>query len=193
MFISGASRAKTAEPHPKLDDAVYTAAKEIEEAGGNALPILGDNPRRHLGDRGVQGSHPSTNTLCDVAPSPRLLPTSTRMAPQRCSSYKRATAADTLGSRVHPGDGHQPRRRHPRAYERQQHSRRVPRRRLTFHSRLPHPSFVRAFVSEAVGPPKCPGAVHVCGAGRTVIRYVEGCPIVSSPCLASSIRSFRRR
>jgi hypothetical protein len=31
MFISGASRAETAEPHPKLDDAVYTAAKEIEE------------------------------------------------------------------------------------------------------------------------------------------------------------------
>ena len=62
MFISGASRgiglaiakraaadganialiAKTAEPHPKLDGTVYTAAKEIEEAGGQALPIVGD-------------------------------------------------------------------------------------------------------------------------------------------------------
>jgi len=62
MFISGASRgiglaiakraaadganvaliAKTAEPHPKLPGTVYTAAKEIEEAGGNALPIVGD-------------------------------------------------------------------------------------------------------------------------------------------------------
>src|ERR1044072_5941753 len=62
MFISGASRgiglaiakkaaadganialiAKTAEPHPKLDGTVYTAAKEIEEAGGHALPIVGD-------------------------------------------------------------------------------------------------------------------------------------------------------
>jgi citronellol/citronellal dehydrogenase len=62
MFISGASRgvglaiakrvagdganvaliAKTAEPHPKLEGTVYTAAREIEEAGGQALPIVGD-------------------------------------------------------------------------------------------------------------------------------------------------------
>src|ERR1700761_7320776 len=62
MFISGASRgiglsiakrvaadganialvAKTAEPHPKLEGTIFTAAKEIEEAGGQALPILGD-------------------------------------------------------------------------------------------------------------------------------------------------------
>ena len=62
MFISGASRgigleiakkaaadganialvAKTAEPHPKLEGTIYTAAKEIEEAGGQALPIIGD-------------------------------------------------------------------------------------------------------------------------------------------------------
>jgi citronellol/citronellal dehydrogenase len=62
MFISGASRgiglaiakkvaadganialmAKTAEPHPKLDGTIYTAAKEIEEVGGQALPIVGD-------------------------------------------------------------------------------------------------------------------------------------------------------
>src|ERR1700749_425485 len=60
MFISGASRgiglasakrvaadganialvAKTAEPHPKLEGTIFTAAKEIEEAGGQALPIL---------------------------------------------------------------------------------------------------------------------------------------------------------
>src|SRR4051795_4561238 len=62
MFISGASRgiglaialraardganvaliAKTAEPHPKLEGTVYTAAGEIEAAGGQALPIVGD-------------------------------------------------------------------------------------------------------------------------------------------------------
>ena len=62
MFISGASRgiglaiatkaaadganialvAKTAEPHPKLEGTIYTAAKHIEEAGGQALPIVGD-------------------------------------------------------------------------------------------------------------------------------------------------------
>src|SRR3954453_3427635 len=62
LFISGASRgiglaialraardganvaliAKTAEPHPKLAGTVFTAAAEIEEAGGTALPIVGD-------------------------------------------------------------------------------------------------------------------------------------------------------
>ena len=62
MFISGASRgiglaialraardganvaliAKTAEPHPKLEGTVHTAAAAIEEAGGHALPIVGD-------------------------------------------------------------------------------------------------------------------------------------------------------
>jgi citronellol/citronellal dehydrogenase len=62
LFISGASRgiglaialraardganvaliAKTGEPHPKLPGTVYTAAEEIEAAGGQALPIVGD-------------------------------------------------------------------------------------------------------------------------------------------------------
>jgi citronellol/citronellal dehydrogenase len=62
LFISGASRgiglaialraardganvaliAKTAEPHPKLEGTVYTAAEAIEAAGGQALPIVGD-------------------------------------------------------------------------------------------------------------------------------------------------------
>jgi citronellol/citronellal dehydrogenase len=62
LFISGASRgiglaialraardganvaliAKTAEPHPKLEGTVYTAAEEIEAAGGQALAIVGD-------------------------------------------------------------------------------------------------------------------------------------------------------
>src|SRR5207244_653507 len=62
LFISGASRgiglaiatraardganvaliAKTGEPHPKLEGTVYTAAEEIEAAGGQALPIVGD-------------------------------------------------------------------------------------------------------------------------------------------------------
>ena len=34
--------AKTAEPHPKLPGTIYTAAEEIEAAGGEALPIIGD-------------------------------------------------------------------------------------------------------------------------------------------------------
>jgi len=62
LFITGASRgiglaiglraardganvaiaAKTAEPHPKLEGTVYTAAEEIEKAGGKALPLVCD-------------------------------------------------------------------------------------------------------------------------------------------------------
>jgi citronellol/citronellal dehydrogenase len=62
LFITGASRgiglaialraardganiviaAKTAEPHPKLPGTIYTAAKEIEAAGGQALPLVVD-------------------------------------------------------------------------------------------------------------------------------------------------------
>src|SRR4051795_10704335 len=62
MFMSGGSRgiglaialraardgakvaliAKTAEPHPKLEGTIYTAAEEIEAAGGQALPVVGD-------------------------------------------------------------------------------------------------------------------------------------------------------
>jgi citronellol/citronellal dehydrogenase len=34
--------AKTAEPHPKLPGTIYTAAEQIEAAGGEALPIVGD-------------------------------------------------------------------------------------------------------------------------------------------------------
>ena len=32
--------AKTAEPHPKLPGTIYTAAEEIIEAGGDALPVI---------------------------------------------------------------------------------------------------------------------------------------------------------
>lgn len=62
LFITGASRgigkaialkaakdganiviaAKTAEPHPKLPGTIYTAAKEIEAAGGHCLPCIVD-------------------------------------------------------------------------------------------------------------------------------------------------------
>jgi citronellol/citronellal dehydrogenase len=62
LFITGASRgiglaialraardganiaiaAKTAQPHPKLSGTIYTAAAEIERAGGQALPLVVD-------------------------------------------------------------------------------------------------------------------------------------------------------
>ncbi len=34
--------AKTAEPHPRLEGTIYTAAEQIQQAGGQALPIVGD-------------------------------------------------------------------------------------------------------------------------------------------------------
>ncbi len=34
--------AKTAEPHPRLPGTVFSAAEEIEAAGGHALPVVGD-------------------------------------------------------------------------------------------------------------------------------------------------------
>ena len=62
LFVSGASRgiglaiakraaqdganiilaAKTADPHPKLPVTIYTAAEEIEQAGGKAFPVICD-------------------------------------------------------------------------------------------------------------------------------------------------------
>src|SRR3954464_9275338 len=62
LFITGASRgiglaiglraardganvaiiAKTSEPNPKLPGTIFTAAKEIEAAGGKALPVMTD-------------------------------------------------------------------------------------------------------------------------------------------------------
>ena len=62
IFITGASRgigreialrcaqegakiiiaAKTAEPHPKLEGTIYTVAKEVEQIGGKALPLVVD-------------------------------------------------------------------------------------------------------------------------------------------------------
>ncbi len=73
LFITGASRgigkaiairaaqdganvvvaAKTAEPHPKLEGTIYTAAKEIEEAGGQALACVVDIRNEELVQRAV--------------------------------------------------------------------------------------------------------------------------------------------
>ena len=45
--------AKTAEPHPKLEGTIYTAAEEIEAAGGEALPIVGDIRDAHAVESAV--------------------------------------------------------------------------------------------------------------------------------------------
>lgn len=73
VFISGASRgigkaiglrlaqeganiiiaAKTAEPHPKLPGTIFTAAEEMEAAGGKALPVVMDIRKEELVDAAV--------------------------------------------------------------------------------------------------------------------------------------------
>ena len=73
LFITGASRgigkaialraaadganvaiaAKTAEPHPKLPGTVYSAAEEVEAAGGRALPLVVDIRDEEQVRRGV--------------------------------------------------------------------------------------------------------------------------------------------
>ena len=40
--VNIAIAAKTAEPHPKLEGTIYTAAKEIEAAGVKVLPLQAD-------------------------------------------------------------------------------------------------------------------------------------------------------
>src|SRR5438105_8437765 len=74
LFVTGASRgiglaialraaadganvaiaAKTAEPHPKLPGTIYSAAEEIEAAGGKALPLQVDIRDEEQVQRAVQ-------------------------------------------------------------------------------------------------------------------------------------------
>ena len=89
LFITGASRgiglaiglraardganvaiaAKTAEPHPKLPGTIYTAAEEIERAGGKALPLIVDvrdeaTVRRRSSDGGAVRRHRHRRQQC---------------------------------------------------------------------------------------------------------------------------------
>ena len=48
--------AKTAEPHPKLDGTIYTAAEEIEKAGGHALPLIVDVRNDDAVKAGIEGT-----------------------------------------------------------------------------------------------------------------------------------------
>lgn len=102
LFISGASRGiglaialraardganivvtgKTAAPHPKLPGTVYTAAAEIEAAGGNALPLIVDirfeqqvydaveHAKRHFGSIDVLVNNASAISLTGTLETP---------------------------------------------------------------------------------------------------------------------------
>ena len=87
-FISGASRgigkaialrlaqeganivvaAKTAEPHPKLEGTIYSAAEEIEAAGGQALPLIVDIRSEDIVKDAVEKAY---DCLLYTSPSPR--------------------------------------------------------------------------------------------------------------------------
>ena len=90
LFITGASRgiglaialraardganiaiaAKTETPHPKLEGTIYTAADEIEKAGGRALPLVVDVrdedavKNAHRQDRGKIRRHRHRRQQC---------------------------------------------------------------------------------------------------------------------------------
>ena len=81
LFITGASRgiglaiakraaadganivivAKTTETHPKLPGTIYSAAKEIEAAGGKALPLAVDIREEVIMRRAKIGMQPPPN------------------------------------------------------------------------------------------------------------------------------------
>ena len=99
LFISGASRgiglavalraardganvaliAKTDQPHPKLEGTVYTAAAAIEEAGGQALAIVGDirdeqrcwRPSSRRSSGSAASTSASTTRARSTSPAPR--------------------------------------------------------------------------------------------------------------------------
>ena len=93
LFITGASRgiglaialraardganiaiaAKTAEPHPKLPGTIYTAAEEIEAAGGKALPLvcdIRDEDAGRGGGREDRRRRSAASTSASTTPAP---------------------------------------------------------------------------------------------------------------------------
>ncbi|MCH2044863.1 MAG: NAD(P)-dependent oxidoreductase [Saprospiraceae bacterium] len=98
VFITGASRgigkaiglrlakeganiviaAKTAEPHPRLPGTIYTAAEEMEKAGGQALPVVVDIRSEELVQAAVDQAvekFGGIDILINNASAIKLLPT----------------------------------------------------------------------------------------------------------------------
>nr|BFF24708.1 hypothetical protein GCM10025732_26730 [Glycomyces mayteni] len=86
--------AKTGEPHPKLPGTLYETAKAVEEAGGQALPIVGDlrdaESVAEAVDRAAAefgGSTPASTT------PPRSTSRASASSPSRSSTSSRASTS----------------------------------------------------------------------------------------------------
>ena len=91
--------AKTAEPHPKLEGTIYTAAKEIEAVGGKALPLVCDIRGEAAVDAAVAacvnkfgGIDICINNASAVSPTP--------VTSTPCLLYTSPSPRDQRGSRM---------------------------------------------------------------------------------------------
>jgi len=98
--------AKTAEPHPKLEGTIYTAAKEIEDAGGTALPLVCDIRDEAAVDAAVaacaekfSGIDICINNASAVSPTPV---TSTPMKRYDLMNEVNARGTFMLSQKCHP-------------------------------------------------------------------------------------------
>jgi len=98
--------AKTAVPHPKLEGTIYTAAKEIEAAGGKALPLVCDIRDETAVDAAVAacankfgGIDICINNASAVSPTPT---TSTPMKRYDLMNGVNARGTFMLSQKCHP-------------------------------------------------------------------------------------------
>ena len=98
--------AKTAKPHPKLEGTIYTAAKEIEAAGGKSLPLVCDIRDEAAVDKAVEacaekfgGIDICINNASAVSPTPT---TATTMKRYDLMNEVNARGTFMLSQKCHP-------------------------------------------------------------------------------------------
>ncbi len=87
--------AKTDKPHPKLPGTIHTAAEEIEEAGGEALPILGDVRDEEAVEKAVAEAAESFGAIDIVVNNASAI----NLAPMRDLEVKRFDLMQQINSR----------------------------------------------------------------------------------------------
>ena len=112
--------AKTAEPHPKLAGTIYTAAEEIEAAGGTCLPVVCDireeeqvhaavaQAVRRFGGLDILVNNASAISLTPTTATPmkrfdlmhQVNMRGTFLMSQACQPHLKASAADGPGSHI---------------------------------------------------------------------------------------------